>query len=124
MSITLEESQRTLDRINDDPLDPEDRPSDRNSAITDSTDVLLKAKPYPNLTGPNVISTNRRKPTTWKNLSCRSGLSNAFETTGGGHTSRIKKTLAKQEKIKYPKSMENSGFDEGYLRPAVQARKK
>ena len=45
--MTLEESQRVLDRIKTDELDAILNNPDACSAITDNTDILLQAKPYP-----------------------------------------------------------------------------
>ena len=85
--MTLEESQRVLDRIKTDELDAILNNPDACSAITDNTDILLQAKPYPH------HSSNRLKKSMNFNFENDHRRSN-------GHVSSIENTLASLQKIR------------------------
>ena len=85
--MTLEESRRVLNRIESDELDAKLNNPDACSAITDDTDILLQAKPYPH---PN---SNRLKKSMNSHFSFEDNNSRS-----NGHVSRRENTLASQQK--------------------------
>ena len=107
--MTLEESQRVLDRIKDEDLNLKQRTSDVYSSITDDTDVLLLAKPIPALRGMK--------------LKRESNYHNGFENSNGGLTPRIQKTLAKLQKMKNPGNKDEFILPKGLSQSGEQPSK-
>ena len=80
--MTLEESRRVLNRIESDELDAKHNNLDAYSAITDDTDILLQAKPYPQ---PN---SNRLKKSMNSHFSFEDN-----DRRSNGHMSRRENTI-------------------------------